>query len=307
MPVIQYLPDQVEVEVENESTILRASLRNNIPHTHVCGGNARCSTCRIMVMDGLQNCLPRNEKETILADRLAFSEEIRLACQTKIVGDVLVRRLVLDKEDIALVEQPKEGQREGRVGLERKIAILFSDVRNFTAFAEAVPPYDVIHILNRYFYEMDHIVEKYGGYVDNHIGDGIMALFGVDDPTNAAMNAIIAGLEMLAAVRQFRPYVKTMYPWEFQIGIGLHYGEAVVGTLGSINKKMTAVGDAVNFAARIESANKDAGTEFLISESTFQEVAAYVDCVEKITLRLKGKQGEHTLYEVLGLKAGIEL
>jgi adenylate cyclase len=302
MPRIYYFPDRREVEVDERTRILNASQLNNIPHIHVCGGNARCSTCRVMVMEGLENCLPRNERETALAERLCFSADIRLACQTGVTGDVVVRRLVLDQEDIEVDEQPREGVRYGQVGDERKIAILFADIRNFTTLTEAMLPYDVIHILNRYFYTMDHIIERNDGYVDNHMGDGIMALFGTENTQKVALKAVKAGLEMLEAANQLRPYIEKLYTWDFQIGIGIHYGEAVVGALGAINKKYTAIGDAVNFASRVESANKDSGTNLLISGDTYAEVQNFVVCNRRFELMLKGKQGVHALYEVIGLK-----
>ncbi|MCB9436246.1 MAG: adenylate/guanylate cyclase domain-containing protein [Anaerolineales bacterium] len=302
MPIIHYIPDDVEIEVEAGTTILQASWQSNIPHTHVCGGNARCSTCRVMIIEGKDHCQPRNREEGLLARRLSFTPDIRLACQTQVTGDVTIRRLVLDQEDIDLVAQPEHGTREDHIGAERKVAILFSDIRNFTTFAEVVPAYDVIHILNRYFYEMDHLVQAYGGYVDNHIGDGIMALFGVEGEPDAALNAVQAGLAMLEAVERFRPYVQVMYPWDFQIGIGVHYGEVVIGTLGAINKKMTAIGDSVNFASRIESATKDTGVHFLISEDTYYEIKDKALEVERVRLRLKGKRGEHALYAVKQLR-----
>jgi adenylate cyclase len=301
MPTVYYHPDQVTIETDESTAILDTSLNGGIPHIHVCGGNARCSTCRVMVMEGLEYCLPRNEKETVLAERLCFTPDIRLACQTKLTGDVRIRRLVLDAADIKLVEQPYDGARPGKVGDERKIAILFSDIRNFTTFSEVTLPYDVIHILNRYFYEMDAIIERNGGYVDNYMGDGIMALFGTESDEDAALNAVRAGLEMLEAVEKMKPYIESLYQWDFQIGIGIHYGIAVIGTLSAANKRVSAIGDSVNFASRVESANKDAGTEFLISEETYQAVKDHVECTKKIRVKLKGKSGEHDLYEVNSL------
>lgn len=302
MPTVHYHPDQITLETDEKTAILDTSLNGGIAHIHVCGGNARCSTCRVMVVEGLESCQPRNEKETALAERLCFTPEIRLACQTKLTGDVKIRRLVLDEADIKLVEQPYDGARPGKVGDEQKIAILFSDIRNFTMFSEMTLPYDVIHILNRYFYEMDAIIERNGGYVDNYMGDGIMALFGTENTENAAHNAVKAGIEMLEAVEKLKPYIQSLYQWDFKIGIGVHYGVAVIGTLSAANKRVSAIGDSVNFASRVESANKDAGTQFLISEETYQAVKDQIDCTKKIRVRLKGKSGEHDLYEVKGMQ-----
>jgi adenylate cyclase len=301
---IYYHPDEQQVAVEGTETILKASLRSGIPHTHVCGGKARCSTCRVMIVEGLDSLNPRNDREQAMADRLKFSSDIRLACQTTFQGMIRLRRLVIDDADIELDDQTMPGREPGEsVGKEKRIAILFSDVRNFTSFSEALPAYDVIHALNRYFTQIGRVITAHGGYIDNYMGDGIMALFGVDDPTDAPLRAVRAGLDMLDAVDQsVRPYFEAIYGRVFDIGIGIHYGEAVVGTIGARNRKtQTAIGDAVNFASRIESANKEAGTRLLISDDTFNAVQEAVQVGKTTRVMVKGKTGEHTLYEVVGL------
>jgi adenylate cyclase len=303
MKHIYYLPDEYEVISDHAETLLQASLRSGIPHTHVCGGRARCSTCRVMIVDGLTYCEPRNHKEEAMAQRLHFDPSIRLACQTLITGPIKLRRLVLDDEDILLTDQEKKvDPQPAAVGEEKAIAILFSDVRNFTTFSESLPPYDVIHVLNRYFHRMGQVIERHGGYIDNYIGDGIMALFGVENPEGAALNAVKAGLDMLDEVDRFKDYVRATYKHEFEIGIGVHYGEAVVGMIGASNKKKeTAIGDSVNFASRIESANKEAGTRFLISEDTYNQLADQVQIGKQSCLSVKGKSGQYNLYEVVGV------
>src|SRR5574340_186223 len=251
LPTITYLPDNKSVAAEQGETILETSLRHGIPHTHVCGGNARCSTCRVIILDGLENCSPRNSREQGLTDCLHFGPQIRLACQTMVTGPVTVRRLVLDEEDVELTSQLTPDKTPITAGQEKKIAILFADIRRFTAFSEALPPYDVIHVLNRYFNQMGKVIKQNGGYIDNYMGDGLMALFGVDDPRDAALRATRAGLGMLEAVEQLGAYLENIYAMSFQIGIGVHYGEVVLGSIGAKDaRRMTAIGDAVNLASR---------------------------------------------------------
>jgi adenylate cyclase len=305
MSHIEYSPDAQAVEVDptaNE-TILHASLRAGIPHTHVCGGLARCSTCRVLVIDGLDNCLPRNEREQAMADRLHFSPTIRLACQTVVHGDVKVRRLVLDAEDVEVTSQLRQRASPSRIGEEKCIAILFTDIRGFTSFAENLLPYDVVHVLNRYFNLMGHVINRHGGIINNYMGDGLMALFGDSDTSEgAALPAVRAGVEMLQALEQFKPYLQAVYNRTFEMGIGVHYGEAVVGALGAAdNQKVTAIGDAVNFASRIESQNKEAHTRFLISEATYEQVREHISTGITVRVEVRGKSGEYTLYEVTGL------
>jgi adenylate cyclase len=304
MKHIYYLPEEVDIPSEKNETILQASLRVGIQHTHVCGGRARCSTCRVMILDGLEYCMPRNHKEEAMAHRLHFDPTIRLACQTLVEGPIKLRRLVLDDEDIILTDQEKQEAQiqPAAVGEEKQIAILFSDIRGFTAFSENLPPYDVIHLLNRYFHRMGEVITRHGGYIDNYIGDGIMALFGVENPEGAALAAVKAGLDMLDEVDRFKVYVQNTYKHNFEIGIGVHWGEAVVGMIGASNKKKeTAIGDAVNFASRIESANKEAETRFLISEDTYKALQDVVQIGKETCLNVKGKTGQYTLYEVVGV------
>lgn len=306
---INYLSDERLIETDEATSILQTSLNNGIQHTHVCGGNAKCSTCRVLVLDGLEYCCPRNEKEQKMADRRKFGANVRLACQTLLSGDVTLRRLVLDTEDVELVDQEVMGGTVPRsVGEDRHLAILFSDIRNFTSFAESQLPYDVIHVLNRYFNRVGSIINKYNGQINNFMGDGIMALFGVAHPETAALDAVRAGLEMLQAVEGMQPYFEAQFRTNFRIGIGIHYGEVVLGAVGAGDRRqLTAIGDAVNLAARIESANKEAGTEFLISEGMHQQVEDYVTVGKHCDYVIKGKTGTYSLHEVTGLKSGVGL
>ena len=299
MPRINYLNEKT-VETDPAITILQTSLQNGILHTHVCGGNARCSTCRVLVLECLQYCCPRNDKEQKMAARRNFSPRVRLACQTTLNGDVTVRRLVIDEEDKDLVTQEMMGLSPRSVGEERHIAILFSDVRNFTAFSEKHLPYDIIHVLNRYFNRVGAVILQHGGQIDNFIGDGMMALFGMNGEADAALNAVRAGRAMLAEVEMMQTYFLTQFQTNFRVGIGIHYGEAVLGVLGvGERRRLTAIGDAVNFASRIESANKEAGTELLISEAVFQQIKGRVRLGQHIDLPIKGKTGTYSLHEVL--------
>jgi adenylate cyclase len=300
---IHYLSDNRILETDAATSILQTSLNHGIPHTHVCGGNAKCSTCRVIILEGLEHCCPRNEKEQKMADRRKFSPNVRLSCQTTLSGDVILRRLVLDNEDVELVDQEVMAAAAPRsVGEDRHLAILFSDIRNFTSFAEAQLPYDVIHVLNRYFNRVGSIINKYNGQINNFMGDGIMALFGVTHPETAALDAVRAGLEMLQAVEAMQPYFEVHYKTNFRIGIGVHYGEVVLGAVGTGERRqLTAIGDAVNFAARIESANKDAGTEFLISEEMHDQVEKQVVIGKHCEFPIKGKTGTYSLHEVISL------
>jgi adenylate cyclase len=284
--------------------LLDASLRSGVVHAHACGGHARCSTCRVEITEGIDTCAPRTAAEQVLAERLGFTPQLRLACQTRANNSVTMRRLILDDDDIALVDQRARNTAAVAAGEERTLAILFTDIREFTAFSEQLPPHDVVHVLNRYFHAMGRDVSRFGGCIDNYMGDGFMALFGLGESeetqASSALNAVQAGLAMLKTMDALKPYLETAYGRSFDMRIGIHFGEAVVGSVGAIGReRVTAIGDAVNFASRIESANKVSGTRLLISETLYVRVGGQLRIGQKIHISIHGKSGEYALYEVV--------
>ena len=167
--------------------------------------------------------------------------------------------------------------------------------------------YDVMYLLNRYFVQAGDIIEQNGGFIDKFVGDGLMAIFGVDDQPNAPLRSVNAALQTLAAVDRMKPFFVSMYDADFDIRIGLHYGEAVLGSLGSIgHERLTAIGDVVNVASRVEAANKDAGTRLLISEALHGQVEDKVEVADFVRVRLRGTSDRITLYEIDSLKPEVE-
>jgi adenylate cyclase len=303
MAKIRYALEEREVEALPGETILDISLRAHIPHAHACGGTARCSTCRVGILEGLENCAPRSRPELILAERLHFGPDVRLACQTEVSGDVQLRRLVLDEDDIELTSQIGPRPCSGQAGEELTLAVLFADIRGFTPFAEALPAYDVIHVLNRFFRHMGKAIAANGGQVNNYMGDGLMALFGLADgykgrdPGAAAEDAVNAAVAMLVEMDHLKPYLVNVYGRSFEVGVGVHYGDVVVGSIGSESlRRETAIGDTVNLASRIEAANKQAGTRLLISQEAYDKLKNKVNVEKIVRLQLPGKSGEYTLY-----------
>ena len=283
-----------------DSTVLEAILKADINHIHVCGGNARCTTCRIYIVEGLSNCLPRNEKETQLAEKLGLPPDIRLACQTRIRGNITIRRPVVDDLDIKIILKQFGDSPGTKLGQEKDLAILFTDIENYTVFAEAFPAYDVVHVLNRYYQTMNGIIVAHKGVISDVAGDGILALFGVmQDSKNPVLDAINAVRAMNTALTQFNIYLNQMYDRSFGIRAGINFGKVIVGNFDTgMMTKISAIGDAVNMASRIETANKDFGTRLLISQWAHEEIQGIVETHQMFRTRLKGKSGEYVLYEI---------
>jgi class 3 adenylate cyclase/nitrite reductase/ring-hydroxylating ferredoxin subunit len=294
-------PDDVAFDCEEGETLLEAAARAGLPLTHICGGKGKCTTCRVWVLDGLENCADRTEKELELADKLGLDANVRLSCQLRPEGAVSFRRLVLDETDILMTSQLNR-QQQTKAGQLKNVAVFFSDIEGFTGISEQLLPYDILHLLNRYFAQMGEIIEANDGYVDKFVGDGMMAIFGIDTPEKAPLQAVNAALQCIAAIDRMKPFFKTMYDIDFEVRIGLHWGEAVIGSVGHIgNESLTAIGDVVNVASRVESANKEAGTRFLVSEDLFEKVRDDVEMSDFIRVRLPGTSIRYTLYEISGL------
>jgi class 3 adenylate cyclase len=184
----------------------------------------------------------------------------------------------------------------------RPVAVLFSDLRGFTAMSEILMPEQVELILNDYFTFATAAVKKNGGTVNKFIGDAVMALF-EQGPAyrdyNAGRSAILAALEMQEEFARFMPVWKTRIPQRFEagLGVGVHYGEAILGTLGSPDRlEYTAIGDTVNFSSRLCSLAK-AG-QVRCSEDCFERVQEFFEGEVQEAVAVKGKVGTHATYVV---------
>ena len=212
-----------------------------------------------------------------------------------------MRRLVLDETDLEITSQLAKPLL-GRCGEARTIAVLFCDIRDFTNLSQHLSPYDLMFVLNRYFFHMADAIERNGGHIEKFIGDAIMAIFGIDDRPDMPLRAIKAATDMLGAADRMKLYMKAMYDIDFDVGIGLHYGDAVIGTVsGGREEKLAAIGETVNVASRIESANKEAGTRLLISEALYQQTEKQVEVSDFVRVRLRGTNERMSLYEVTRL------
>ena len=301
MASVTTYPEELSFETGPEESLLAAALRARAPFAHACGGRAKCSTCRVWVQQGLEHCPPRAGAEARIAERLGLDAHVRLACQLRPTGPVAVRRLVLDETDLLLCSQ-LDREAAGRSGEILPVTIFFSDIQQFTRLSASLPAYDVMYLLNRYFVQAGDIVERNGGYIDKFIGDGLMAIFGTDARPEAPLRAVNAALQTLEAVDRLKPSFRSMYGVEFDVRIGLHHGEAVIGTVGSIgHERLTAIGDVVNVASRVETANKEAGTRLLVSDPLYRLVEGEVTVADFLRTRLPGTAERMTLHEVSGL------
>jgi adenylate cyclase len=292
--------DDLDFSSKDGQSLLASSLQAGIRHTHVCGGNARCSTCRVLVTEGLEYCQPRNELETLMCRRLSLPDNIRLACQTQIQGDVRIRRLAVDELDTQIIRDQLTSADSTGLGQERDIAVMFVDLADYTNFAESLPAFDVVHVLNRYYITMNRVVEANGGVISDVAGDGMLVLFGACGKADGlVMDAIRTVRGMHVELTGFNDYLQQMYKKQLGMRGGIHFGKAIVGhfSTGPMSK-VAAIGDTVNLASRIEQANKRFGSNLLISQSAYEQVKDQIEVSAPHSCELKGKSGHYDLYEV---------
>ncbi|MFV1970563.1 MAG: adenylate/guanylate cyclase domain-containing protein [Acidimicrobiia bacterium] len=300
MSKIQVWPDEVEVPFDPEANLLTTLLDVSIPIDHLCGGRARCSTCRVFVVQGLSNLAERTAEEFAMATKLDLPDEVRLACQTTLTGSVSVRRLVLDKTDEMLVSQLGEAKLVGPVGREAHVAVLFADVVGYTKMSEVLPAYDIVHLLNRFFSRTSDVIATNTGVVDNYMGDAVLALFGLHGEPEPALSAVRSGLGVLEVSRELTRYVERTYGMSFGVRVGVDFGEVVFGLMGAgASARETVIGDAVNVASRLESANKTTGTDMLVSEAVYQLTLSEITYGQRHELELPGKVERVVAHEVV--------
>ncbi|MGB1274490.1 MAG: adenylate/guanylate cyclase domain-containing protein [Nannocystaceae bacterium] len=292
------------VPVSERETILAASIRSKIPHLHECGGLAQCTTCRIRVLDGIDNVSKRTDAEAELARARGWDPYTRLACQTRVRGNVTIQRLLSCGADVSGLQL--ENIRYGS-GKERRLALLFCDMRNFTSFVESHLAHDVVHMMNRFFTALGEPILLNNGMIYQYVGDEIVGLFGVsDDSAERVCHAgIRAGLGMLAALKRLNVSLKRDFQTELGVGIGLHFGRVIVGRMGHPSvEKFAVVGDAINVASRIQTTTRELGVNFLASQEVFQHLPARTARTGlKSEVHLKGKDAPMTVFEVTGLRS----
>ncbi len=277
-------------------TVLEISRGAGIPHASVCGGRGRCSTCRVRVGEGLDGLPTPSRDEQRVLDRVRVAPNVRLACQTRPIHDLEVTPL------LPPTATARDGfRRPGYLqGSEQEIAILFADLRAFTRLAENKLPYDVVFLLNRYFRSMGQAIEGAGGRVDKFIGDGIMALFGIaSGPENGCREAIAGARAMAAALDELNRALAHDLDEPLRIGIGIHAGPSIVGEMGYGDATgLTAIGDAVNTASRLEALTKDHGCQLIVSERVARRAGIDLAAFERRLIDVRGRREPLTVHVI---------
>lgn len=271
----------------------------DIPHYHACGGNAKCSTCRILIIEGAEHLTPINSKEAALRRKLPFPHDVRLACQAFVTGpQVKLHRIIRDEADIGFYISEDTKDDLVNIGEEREMALFFLDIRNFTHFMVNYLAFDVIHVMRRLFTLFRNCIERHNGQIIETAGDGFYAVFGFKTNMQLAANeACQAAFTIQHELNYFNDqYLSKHFLHSFEVGIGIHVGRVIIGNVGiGVNNNLTVMGLPVNIASRIQNVTKQVNSSIVISAETYQLLFEKPEAIHK-EMQLKGIKNKVRVY-----------
>jgi adenylate cyclase len=283
---VNYQDDGV-IEAPIGLSVLEVSRMARRAHMSVCGGRARCTTCRVQITDAAGELPEPGELESLALRRIGAPNNVRLACQLRPQVDLTVQPLLHPS-----IVTTRHIEAAHQFGEEREVTILFVDIRGSTSLAERRLPYDVVFLLNSLFAELAGEVEKSSGYYSNFTGDGLMALFGLEEKrTEGAKAAPRCALAMFEARDKLNQQLAGELDAPLTIGIGIHTGEAIVGRMGPPKTPiLSAVGDSVNTASRLEGTSKELDVPLVVSAETLRAAGVFTS-VTLTQVSLRGRAG----------------
>ncbi|MGJ5206216.1 adenylate/guanylate cyclase domain-containing protein [Bradyrhizobium sp. HKCCYLR20261] len=275
------------IRVPKGLSVLEASQRNNVPHASMCGGRARCSTCRIRVIGDPSHLPPPSPREAFVLAQVGTDDpSIRLACQLRPTDDLSFFQLFMPNLAHGAHSNPSAG-----IGQERYLVSLFVDMRGSTSLAEKRLPFDVVFIVNRFLTAVSQAVLSNGGQPNQFVGDGMLALFGLSaDPQVACSQAIRAAGDIAVNVAELNRLLSHDLPEPIRFGIGIHGGEVIVGEIGYRDHMVfTALGDAVNVASRLQDLTKTLGCQVIISDDVYARAGIGPDILPQREVEIRGR------------------
>jgi adenylate cyclase len=277
------------IDLHAGASVLEMLRAAGIPHASVCGGRGRCSTCRIRVGAGAESLPEPGAVEREVLDRILAPPGVRLACQIRPARSLDVTPLLPAAATARDGLQPVTHF----PGEERDVAVLFADMRDFTRLSEEKLPFDVVFVLNRYFSAMGEAVQEAGGRLDKFVGDGVMALFGLDSgAADGCRRALAAARLMAEKLVDLNRGLAGDLPAPLRIGIGVHVGPVIVGDMGYGSARgVTAIGDVVNVASRLENMTKEFGVQLVVSDAAARLSGLDVDAFDRREVDLRGRTG----------------
>ena len=274
--------DGPQITAAKGLTLLEMSRSNGVPHTSLCGGRGRCTTCRVVIEDGIDLLHPPSPAEASSLAAVDAAPNTRLACQIRPISDTTVFRV--------FAEDGRRKRAHAAEGEEKVLALLFLDMRGFTARTTGQLPYDVVFLLNRFFDAIVPAINNAGGTVDKYLGDGFLAVFETQSAESSARAALKAIEDIDEALARFNETLQTEREGPLRIGIGAHLGDVVLGEIGAAGQApRTLIGDTVNTASRLEGVTKEHKMQAFISEPLLAAAGYTLPSDTLMSLELRGR------------------
>src|SRR5207237_4837106 len=286
-------PDRRALRIPKGLSVLDASRRGGIPHASVCGGRARCSTCRVRVLLGSEHLAPPSPAETRVLAPLGADRAVRLACQLKPAADISIWPLV--PPEITVRDHNRLNDTE--TGSERFVAILFVDIRASAQLVESRLPYDVVFILNRFFEAVGSAIIAAGGTPNQFIGDGMMAIFGAETGAEQACRQALEAARLIDwHLAEMNRALTNELQQPIGFGIGIHAGEVIIGTMGyREHAQTTAIGEAVHIASRLQDLTKEYHCQLVVSEAVGRVAGVSLDDFPSHDIQVRGLSAPLTI------------
>jgi adenylate cyclase len=255
------------VRVPRGWTVLEASRAFHIPHTSMCGGKARCSTCRIRVLQGADACPPPHPKEIATLEQILASSDIRLACQLRPKGDISVVPLVAGEHGYV-------GSRATQYSDTRDLVVLTCDFPNRSAVSETQMPQDALYIQRTYLVDVCKVIQAMNGALIAIEPDAISALFGLHYGINqAARLSLQAAAEIERTMRDLNVRLGRAWPGRLDFAVTVHAGPTMIHEIGSVTApSIMAIGEAMEATNHLRKAavqSTAAGKPFTISGAVY--------------------------------------
>jgi len=291
------------VSAPEGATLLEISRNCKVPHASICGGRSRCSTCRVRIEKGSSSLPPPTFPEIVTLASIGAPPNVRLACQIRPTGQLVVSRLLragsTGPEAVELSEANSGG-------VERNLAVMFVDMRDFTRLSEKRLPFDVVFILNEFFSVVGTAIVEQGGRIDKFLGDGLLAVFGERTGLEiGCRQALRTARAIDLAIDHVNAKLEDELGRALRVGVGIDAGPLVVGRIGfGESVDFTVIGNAVNVASRLEALTKEHSCQIMLSRTVAQNAGWKPENEFTTSIAVRGVADP---VEVIGIARGRDL
>ncbi len=246
------------------STLLEISRANRIAHASICGGRARCSTCRVRVEEGVEGLSPPVFPESITLAAIEAPHNVRLACQIRPTKPITVTRLLRPASTGPQAAGVPESDSNGT---EKQLAVLYVNMREFADLSAKKLPYDVVFLLNEFFATLATAIKAQGGTVDKFIGDGVLAVFGQKHGPEAGCRQALRSMRAIdLALDHLNSSIAPDLGRPISVAAGIHSGPMIIGRLGYGEAvDLTVIGDAAKTVLELTELAKERGVQVVLT------------------------------------------